>query len=409
MSGTEVLVSEARQNAQQLRMSLTEAADQQIARAVAVVDRLADRGEADGLIAPLRPRLAVLRPSRPAGFARVLFSPLDPVIQAAKIWRRGAIGIPRTALAPMAAQVRRALHAEMEQIEEMLRENRPEATLLAGMRLWAPAAAVLRSSPLTPEWANATGLGKADHAAITSGCAAVLEQAADIETMLIDVSTQPGSQDGVLQRMFASAATQGPFEASLLLAVLIARVPGVNDVIAAAGEVARAYSDVSGRAAVDQAIEFQLDALEEAGQPDPNIERATTGARRVAALLNALGLPGASFRPSRKSRADALRHTIDGAYRARFAAELKQRLVFSPADLGAGVADERLLELENSVRALRRYEGAARKLGGGEYYDKLLLGAGSWARNLPLPLVDRARLVELMNGSDAAMSVLSGR
>jgi hypothetical protein len=53
-----------------IQTSLAHAADAQIARVVAMVDAMPERGSADALIAPLRPRLAALRPTRPLSFTR---------------------------------------------------------------------------------------------------------------------------------------------------------------------------------------------------------------------------------------------------------------------------------------------------------------------------------------------------
>jgi len=47
-----------------LQRSLLDAGDAQISRIVAMVDALPERGSADALIAPLRPRLARLHPRR---------------------------------------------------------------------------------------------------------------------------------------------------------------------------------------------------------------------------------------------------------------------------------------------------------------------------------------------------------
>ena len=55
---------------------LAAARDAQILQAVAMVDAMPERGAADEIVAPLRSRLARLRPPRPLRFARLLFLPL---------------------------------------------------------------------------------------------------------------------------------------------------------------------------------------------------------------------------------------------------------------------------------------------------------------------------------------------
>ena len=86
----------------ELQHSLATAQDGQIERVVAMVDALPQRGAADRLIAPIRPRLAQLRPARPLRFCRLLFLPLDPLVVPPTKWRRASLTLPRTVLEPLA-------------------------------------------------------------------------------------------------------------------------------------------------------------------------------------------------------------------------------------------------------------------------------------------------------------------
>src|ERR1700712_4282876 len=86
---------------------LAQARDEQILKVVAMVDAMPERGAADQLIAPLRARLAQLRPPRPLRFARLLFLPLDPLIVSALRWRAEQPTIPRSAIPSLAAAVAR--------------------------------------------------------------------------------------------------------------------------------------------------------------------------------------------------------------------------------------------------------------------------------------------------------------
>ena len=88
---------------------LVQARDEQILRVVTMLDAMPHRGEADQVLAPLRPRLARLRPPRPLRFARLLFLPLDLLIVPAGRWRFEHLTIPRTAIPPIAAMVESAL------------------------------------------------------------------------------------------------------------------------------------------------------------------------------------------------------------------------------------------------------------------------------------------------------------
>lgn len=106
------------------------APDSQALRIVATVDAMTVRGPADELIAPLRRRLAILRPPRPLRFTRLLFHPLDGVIVSAAQWRPGQDAIPRTALVPLAECVRHAVGAQAKGIDGAIRGHTTSETAL---------------------------------------------------------------------------------------------------------------------------------------------------------------------------------------------------------------------------------------------------------------------------------------
>jgi hypothetical protein len=80
-----------------IQRELIVAQDDQITSVLAIVDNLAVRGEADNLIAPLRGRLAKLRPRRKLSMSRLLFMPLAPLFVAGPSWSAGSPSIPRSA------------------------------------------------------------------------------------------------------------------------------------------------------------------------------------------------------------------------------------------------------------------------------------------------------------------------
>src|SRR5271154_5358190 len=140
---------------------LADARDEQILKVVAMVDAMPDRGAADQLIAPLRGRLAQLRPPRPLRFARLLFMPLDPLIVPAPRWRAEQSTIPRSAIPSLAAAVATGL-GPVGQKGAAVIEGRTtwdaDVIAAAGARLWQPAAELLADAKQPPDW-EATGLG----------------------------------------------------------------------------------------------------------------------------------------------------------------------------------------------------------------------------------------------------------
>ena len=131
--------------------SLVNAPDAQLARIVAMVDAIPVRGAADALIAPLRPRLALLRPARKMQLTRLLFSPLNPLIVPLRAWRRGDVGVARSNLPPLSTAVRAALPDLCREVDDALLAISPgdgSALLSLGARLWPEAAAMLLSVAL---------------------------------------------------------------------------------------------------------------------------------------------------------------------------------------------------------------------------------------------------------------------
>ena len=78
-------------------------------------------------------------------------------------------------------------------------------------------------------------------------------------------------------------------------------------------------------------------------------------------------------------------------------------------DLGAA-SDDTLISLEATARDLRRFEAAARQIGGADQYDRQLQGAAQTLRPVAgedaMARISRIRLVEILQGPDAAIQLL---
>lgn len=176
----------SRPHLRSLQSDLVGAHDRQILKVVAMVDKLPVRGDADQFIAPLRQRLAALRPARPVNFTRLLFMPLDPVIVAPANWKRDALAVPRSALLPLSNQVRAALGADTAALDlriAPLTSGQGAELRAIGAVLWPRAVAVLSASQPPEDWAAATGLQSADYRAIADHVTAALGSSGGIEAL----------------------------------------------------------------------------------------------------------------------------------------------------------------------------------------------------------------------------------
>ncbi len=370
---------------------------------------MASRGSADALIAPLRPRLAALRPPRPLRFARLLFYPLDPLIVSAAHWRPDRNSIPRTAIAPVAEYVRLAMGADAAAIEARIQHRTTADTDIVapcGALLW-PAASSILSSPGVPDTWDRTGLGPAVYGPLAACLTALLDQAAAVETMAAGMANGLLPPDGmqiaaILTKVAASHLPALP----MMIALLLARAPE------SAAALPRAHTGATGvavQAALDEAAERLLLQLEEDDSAEAriasaNLANAGASVGWIASLLRQLDTVAAT--PHRRAHIQAIRRKLDASCKARFAAGLEQELL-APLNDSAPLA---IPALEAAARGLRVLETEARSIGGGGY-DRLLNKAaeavGSRAANGQMQLVDRIRLVEILAGPEAAMALLA--
>jgi len=389
------------------------APDPTIARIVALVDAMTRRGPADLLIEPLRQRLATLRPPRPLRFGRLMFCPLDPLIVPRARWRPGQPAIPRTALMAMAEQVRLTMGAPATSIETRIAgRTTADVELISrlGRSLWPAAAGILAGTPIPQTW-DATGLGDVNYRPLADAVAALLAQAATIDTLCTEAATgllppPPEAINTVIGRV----ARVNPAALPMIIAVLLDRLPQAAELLAAA------HTGPDGahtRTAIDEATDLLLRNLDQHDGTEARIATGTladaaAAASRIAALLKHLDTPNA--RPRRRDRLRALRQRLDAECKARFAAALENELLAPLQRMGIAPAPAEITALEAAARGLRVLETTARAVGSGATYDLLLGNAaeaikGSAMRNR-LSRADQLRLVEILSGSDAALAML---
>jgi hypothetical protein len=377
--------------------------DKKIIRALAQLDKLGERGEADQQIAPFRDRLAELRPQRPLTLPRLLCEPLDPLLVPGHRWRRGSPGVPRTALAMLGRIIRAGLADTAAEFDAGLAGHTTDDTDvidLVGARLWPRAAEILATARMPKDWFARTNLRPDDHAALIPAVAAVLSQAATVRRLVAQKAddTEPDAAD--LQRMLAAVLPTGPVAIAMMVALLIASLPRSQLLIRLASELAARQSSPAGREMADNAIDFALDRLEDMPVPATGIADATRHVLRAAVLLIDLDERGGHV-TLLQARIQRVRRKVDIACRARLAVELAKLTQTGAADLA--LRDE-------AARMLRRLATIARHIGGADAYDLLLRDAA--VALLPVQAEDasahfhRIKLMEILLGADAARALL---
>jgi hypothetical protein len=390
-----------------MRGDLHAAADQQLTKVVAMLDGLTNRGEADALIAVLRPRLARLRPPRPLNFHRIMFIPFDPLIVAGTDWSRDAPGVPRTILRPLGDMVRRSSPDQIAVIDRLLAEPEHDnlaTTLRVGKILWPLATETLLSAVVPRDWQATTGLRDADFQPLCHSIGSILRHVpALVDIVVADTAGVPLLPDDIAQFM-ARFADADPRTTAMLLAILNLRLPHVAEIRDLNQTLCNEMGAPRLRLAANQAHEFILHKLETAPPPSANLAQAEAEVTRLAAVIDTQSHRFRD-RPVQLARIEAARTRLDAFCRNRFV-DLLAEQVLAPIDRIAGADDSTIDGFEQDARALRRFDLVARKLGGGPSYDLALRASAEKLRpradDSATTRIDKLRLAEILLGSAAA-------
>ena len=396
---------------QTVARTLRDAEDPRIVRVVAMVDAMINRGPADQLIAPIRPRLAILRPPRPLRFDRLLFHPLDRLIVPAARWRPDQKALPRTALRPMADHVRLAMGAAATAIDaEIAGHTTAETALIArlGRSLWPAAAPILGGNVIPDTW-NTTALGATAYRSLAGSVAALLAEAPALDALCsASVADLLPPTAETVAALLARVAKANQAALPMMITLLLDRLPEAAGLLPTAREGQQAAAI---QAAAEEAADLLLAQLDQpAGGIQMRIAAGTlleagAAASRVATLLTHLETPDA--KPLRRDQLRAVRQRLNAGCKARFVSALEHELL-APLQHRADPMD--IAALETAARGLRVLESEARAVGGGSIYDLLLRKAAEAikadATRDRLTPVEQLRLVEILSGSDAALAML---
>jgi hypothetical protein len=395
-----------------LHRDLAAAQDDQIHRVLTLIDDLTHRGDADRLIAPLRGRIAELRPRRKLSLTRLLFTPLNPLIVDAASWSAAAPSIPRTAILPLAGQVRDGLGTTAATIDTLAAQHSStdgvRDLVEIGGELWPAAAKVIADAPMPANWTAKTGLRERDHAALANAVSTLLAQALPLLRVVARAIAGTAPEPEELYDLLEAVAPAGAQTLAMMIALALGWLPRSELLIQVVDDFARRHDDLAVSATVDGAVDFVLTRIEQSPLPSADLVTAAVEARQIAVMLGDLMLCSAQ-RPRRRSRVEQVRREVDTACRERFAMEIERQLV-APSTGIAAAEDDAIEALEAAARGLRRFEAAARQIGSAEQYDRQLQGAAEALRPKPdedaAARVSRIRLVEILRGSDAAVAML---
>ncbi len=390
-----------------LRGDLQDTADQKLTKVVAMLDGLASRGDADALIAALRPRLARLRLPRPLNFHRILFTPFDPLIVSAADFDPSTPAVPRTVLGPLGNLVRAADPALVRNFDALVAATPADAYspgTPVGKTIWAAAGAILLSADRPRDWQHISGMRDAEFAPLCKSLGSILGLAAKLHDMVAADMIGVAPDTAAVEQLLTPLNTDDTRTIAMLLALLNATMPNAAAVRTMNQALALQACPPALRLAANQAQDFILGALETALPVSANLAQAPASVERAADTLDA---QAARLRghTAQLARLGAARSRIDNACRAQFD-DFMTRHVFAPLAHIANADDATIDIFEHDARALRRFEQAARRIGGAANYDQALRASAEKLRphrdDSIATKTDKLRLAEILLGSQAA-------
>ena len=396
---------------------MSSASNEQLVRVVGLIDSLDRRGAVDQLLAPVRQRLALLRPPRPITLGRVMILPFEDLLVAGGEAWPGRLCFSRAHLAWLVEQVTSELPADLTgRLRAMAAEHSMiagEVVRAIGAELW-PAAAATAEARLVQ--------GHIDPA-VRQQLAAVTPLMALGPQLVPVIWRLPARPMGPLGRSGLGpfldavrlATTLGEAAVQSVLELLLTRAASPLVVLEPLRTAELSMSHRAREAMLAQLVHRRIADMSEAAS---RLAAAHTAGRRpdAGSLLRLVGdldvLESKWFVPAeQRVRLGEIRSTVS-AFIGGGIESVVQEEILGPLEAlaqGGTLSDEGVEHLEETARHTRRLSVAGAKLGLAATADALLgrflpacqeaVRAGRAGRRA---LLDQIRVVEILFGSDAA-------
>jgi hypothetical protein len=400
-----------------LRRDLLGADDQKIRQIVAMLDEVSNPAVNQGILDPIRDRIASLHPVRQLRFTRLLCIPINPLLLPAPDWQPGDPALPRSVLGPFARVVLAGLGSEAQAIQVLMAGHKTDAVgaiTQAGDLLWPRAAEILAGAPPPDDWPE-TGLRPEAFTDLARAAAAVLRRAPQLRLLARQeaigaLEPDAGVVTEILRNIESEPVAGRTMVARLILMQSPHAVAVLRQIVSSSGNAAE---KASFRQAIADGMSEVIGALDSAsGIADEigrgNLTDAGHGVRRIIAFLADLEDDAGAVK--HRPRLNSVRQKLDQACRTLFADGLRAGFV-TPLTVAAGPMDRAgQAQLETCARDLRVLETVARKIGDSAGYDRLLHGAAEAVKATGhLTPARKLRLVEILSGPEAAEALYAGR
>jgi len=390
----------------ELQQAARQASSGKLLRLAHALDGLPQRAIAEGVLDAVRPRLRHLRPPRPLSVERLLFLTFDPLVVAPRDWRPGQGVIPRSAIMPMAEQLRAVEPALISAIGLRIAGAKLTDEVLAaeqGALLWPAALQTLPRNPPSG-WADA-GLQPQSFAEIARICATLWRHGVDL--WRLRMVGRDGPPEASLRPTFRTIAAEGPEAVELCLGALLPYAAQPARMVAVVAGLNQAMAPPAERA-LDRYLSGMQPRLE-----GSDLEEMAMAAVRFALILEDLDSAVTREKPKRAQLLQALRMNAAQSCTERLEQAMATCLVVPLADLLAQPepTDAAVESLERAAMALRGIGESARRLHASGAAERLFAPVLAQLTSLATSLsesgrgflrADSLRLLELLAGSTVA-------
>lgn len=418
---------------QEVERSLRQASDRQLVRVMGFIDRLPSRRIVEDIVERVRTRLAQVRPSRPMTFSRVLFLPLqdllaEPAQAAGNPWL-----VPRPMLEVVAALVRRGLPEPLAASFSAIPHDRTmddgDAVAALGETLWPAAAAALRGFLLhggapVPGWEE-------DYRKRLDGVVQIYESALDITALLAQLPPRPmgmltGEQETVALALLYSMRHVSDTVFRYCTTMLMRRTTEPSQIFRILLDTDLDLpADQRDRMLADAALDClnEIDGMNaEVGvQAAQSVQTAADTTVRLVALIESLENAPAAVKLDAKTLSATKARASKTIVRT-FENTLGGEMWRTVGDLSArsDTTDEEVAAAEAVARSTRKIEMAGERLGLARHLEEVLEREFGAYRTLLLAkmrqrrsggsgvssIMDEVRLIEILFGADAAMTII---
>jgi hypothetical protein len=358
---------------QQLSMAIAQAPDDKLIQIVRIVDTLPERTQLDEAIGKVRHRLFWLKPPRPLSLARILFAPVEDLLDGPILYRRGSKRLSRAVIRPVVDIFEAAMgEAKSAAIRAELAgktTKHRDFALAFGERLWPAASEILADfvkRAATDQRMRTERIGRDDDVLVQIGdVAAFLRFGARIERMKADLPPKPfddlqAHHVQMIEDVFITLPA--PEDVSLFTRILLALSGEPAKILELLERVKIQATQRQRDTVVGELTQSVIDKLGDDAErlikiPKTDLQVAAKVAGRLVSSLDALG------RKRQWGTANVDSRTLDQTRRAigDFVVEnLNHTMDNSAASMA--VTDAQAMEAEERAGALRQFRDLARTL-----------------------------------------------